>query len=149
MGKNLVVINCRLAATTKVFLQLEHHTEDTASSVKSISEITLSGTVSGSIKCPYFHSIILSTVNDSKSYVPAVPMIMSFEVLKYFSSSKISFYMLACGNKISSREKSMILFRNLDHATVGLIEKGFKCWFAAEISVIRKLVEYTNISNIL
>ena len=57
--------------------------------------------------------------------------------------------MLACGNKISNREKSMILFRNLDHATVGLIEKGFKCWFAAEISVIRKLVEYTNISNIL
>ena len=31
--------------------------------------------------------------NDSKGYVPAVPMIMSFKVLKYFSSGKISFFL--------------------------------------------------------
>ena len=35
-------------------------------------------------------------VNDSKSYVLAVPMIMSFKVLKYFFSGKISFFLFAC-----------------------------------------------------
>ena len=34
-------------------------------------------------------------VNISKSFVPAVPMIISFKVLKYFSSGKISFFLFA------------------------------------------------------
>ena len=43
-------------------------------------------------------------VNDSKSYVLAVSMIMSFKVLKSFFSGKMSFfYLLACGNKISNQ----------------------------------------------
>ena len=33
-------------------------------------------------------------VNDSKSFVPVVPM-MSFKVLKYFSSDEISFFLFA------------------------------------------------------
>ena len=34
--------------------------------------------------------------NDSKSYVPPVPMIISFKVFKYFFSGKISFFLSAC-----------------------------------------------------
>ena len=34
-------------------------------------------------------------VNDSKSFVPVVAMMMSFKVLKYFSSGKISFFLFA------------------------------------------------------
>ena len=38
-------------------------------------------------------------ISDSKNVVPAVPMIMSFKVLKYFFSGEISFFLflLACG----------------------------------------------------
>ena len=35
-------------------------------------------------------------VNESKSYVLAVPMNMPFKVLKYFFSGKISFFLFAC-----------------------------------------------------
>ena len=34
-------------------------------------------------------------VNDLNSYVPAVPIIMLFKVLKYFASGKISFFLFA------------------------------------------------------
>ena len=49
-----------------------------------------------SIKCPYFDrsfSGLWKIVNDSKNYVSAVPMIMSFNLLEYFYSGKISFFL--------------------------------------------------------
>ena len=46
------------------------------------------------------------SVNDWKSYVPAMPVIMSFKVLKYFSNEKINFFLFACRKKF--------FFRNLD-----------------------------------
>ena len=46
--QNSLVIICRLPSPTKVFLQLEHNTEhNTASSIKSISGVTLSGNAPG------------------------------------------------------------------------------------------------------
>ena len=61
--------------------------------------ININGNAPGSIKYLYFDIIILPTVkncklNDSKSYVPTVPMIIS-KVLKYFSSGKISFFLFS------------------------------------------------------
>ena len=41
------------------------------------------------------HHYFAHFVNDSKSYVPAVPLIMSFKVLKDFSSGKISLFLFA------------------------------------------------------
>ena len=61
-------------------------------------------------------------INDSKSYVLAVPIIMSFKVLKYFFSGKIGFffYLLACGNKISNWIFSSEILTN---TTVGFFHK--------------------------
>ena len=54
------------------------------------------------ISSPLFR-LLWKIVNDLKSYVLAVQMIMSFNVLKYFSSDKISFFLFASlGNKISN-----------------------------------------------
>ena len=62
-------------------------------------------------------------VNDSKSYVLAVPVIMSFKVVKYFCSGKIVFfYLLACGNKISNRKKCLFS-EILAHTTAGFFHK--------------------------
>ena len=41
-----------------------------------------------------FFRPLSKVVNDSKSYVPAVPIIMSFKVLKEFPISKISLFKL-------------------------------------------------------
>ena len=86
-------------------------------------------------------------VNDSKSYVLAVSMIMSFKVLKYFFSGKISFLLLlACGNEISNRNKMIYIFfffRNLDLHSSRLFSQE-KWWFVAGICLIWKLMEYTN-----
>ena len=40
--------------------------------------------------------LLWKNVNDWKSYIPAVPMIMALKVLKYFSNGKISFFLFAC-----------------------------------------------------
>ena len=54
--------------------------------------------ISTPLFCP-----LSKSVNDSKSYVPTVPMMMSFKVLKYFSGGKISSCLFpACGYKISN-----------------------------------------------
>ena len=66
MSQNLFLVSCRLPATTKVFSQLEHHTEYTASSVKSIPVATLFGNVPGSIKGQYFHTIIPAALRNCK-----------------------------------------------------------------------------------
>ena len=96
-------IACRLAAPTKVFLQLEHNTD-----YYFISKINIRGDFlylemllvasNTHILTPLFCAL-WKIVNDSKSFVPAVPMIMSFKVLKYFFSGEISFFLflLACG----------------------------------------------------
>ena len=58
-----------------------------------------------------------------ENYVPAVPVIMSFKVLKYFCSGKIVFfYLLACGNKISNRKKCLFS-EILAHTTAGFFHK--------------------------
>ena len=83
----------------------------------------------------------------------AVPMIMTFKVLKYFSSSRISFYLLFCGNEISNRKNGCYISETLTHTTVGLLkEKGQKkgciprknIGFLGGISLIWKLMEYVN-----
>ena len=58
-----------------------------------MSGVALSGNAPGNIKYPYFDIIshTLKNVNDSKSYVLAVPMVMSFKILKCFSSDKNKF----------------------------------------------------------
>ena len=66
MSQNLFLVSYRLPATTKVFSQLEHHTEYTASSVKSIPVATLFGNVPGSIKGQYFHTIIPAALRNCK-----------------------------------------------------------------------------------
>ena len=74
------------------------------------------------------------TVNNSKSYVPTVPMIIPIKVLKYFSSGKINFILAV--REISTR------------ATVLLIEKGLekvgKCGLLARVCLPWKLKKYTN-----
>ena len=92
--------------------------------------------------------LLWKNINDSKSYVLAVPMIMSFKVLKYFFSGKISFLLLlACGNEISNRNKMIYIyiffFRNLDLHNSRLFSQE-KWWFVAGICLIWKLMEYTN-----
>ena len=92
--------------------------------------------------------LLWKNINDSKSYVLAVPMIMSFKVLKYFFSGKISFLLLlACGNEISNRNKMIYIFffffRNLDLHSSRLFSQE-KWWFVAGICLIWKLMEYTN-----
>ena len=88
------------------------------------------------ILTPFFRPI-WKVVNDSKSYVLRVPLIMSFKVLKYFLVAKqVSFYLLAYGKEIANRKNWFppppeIVTR----ATVSLMEKGLllpeKCWFVA------------------
>ena len=80
-------------------------------------------------------------VNDSKCFLLAVPIILSFKVLKYFSVAKRNFfYLLSCGNEISNRKK---LFFFLTHTTEGFFHKK-KWWFMAGIYLIWRLMEYTN-----
>ena len=74
-------------------------------------------------------------INDWKSYVPAVPMIMFFKVLKYFSNDKISFFLFAWPN--------FLFFRNLEPHSSRLFSPE-KCWFLASICLVWKLMEYTN-----
>ena len=56
-------------------------------------------------------------------------MIMSFKVLKYFFSGKISFLLLlACGNEISNRNKMIYIYifffsEILTYTTVGFFHK--------------------------
>ena len=61
-------------------------------------------------------------VNYSKSYILAVPLTMFFKVLKYFFSSKMSFffYLLGCGNKISNWKNFSEI---LTDTTVGFFQK--------------------------
>ena len=49
------------------------------------------------VKHPYFNTADYLTLKscDSKKYVPAMPKIMLFKVLKYFSSSKTTFFLSA------------------------------------------------------
>ena len=55
-------------------------------------------------KCPWQHQMPIfrhyfthfEKMYMKKSYLLAVPMIMPFKVLKYFSSGKISFFLFAC-----------------------------------------------------
>ena len=77
-------------------------------------------------------------INDWKSYVPAVPMIMFFKVLKYFSNDKISFFLFAWPN--------FLFFRNLEpHNSRPSSQE--KWWFVAGLCFIWKLMEYTNDHN--
>ena len=65
-------------------------------------------------------------LNKSKSHVLAVPMIMSFEVLKYFTSDNISFLLFASLSNRDLKPKKFMLFFSeiLTYTTVGLREKG-------------------------
>ena len=88
-------------------------------------------------------------VNDSKSYVLALPMIKSVKILKYCFSgkNKFFFYLLACGNKIANRKKiCFFFFRNLEpHNSRPSSQE--KWWFVAGLCLIWKLMEYTNDHN--
>ena len=84
-------------------------------------------------------------VNDSKSYVLAVPMIMSFKVLKYFFSGKISFFSI-CLPVVMRSQTGIFFFRNLDKHNSRLFSQE-KWWFLTGISLIWKLMEYTNDHN--
>ena len=66
---------------------------ETASTVKSTG-VTLSANVPGGIKIPYFDHVIISPIwkNYSERYVPTLPAIMSFNISRYISCSKISFF---------------------------------------------------------
>ena len=75
-------------------------------------------------------------VNEWKNYVPAVPVIMTFKVLKYFSNGKINFFLFACLEK-------NFFFRNLDPHNSRPFSPE-KCWFLACICLIWKLIEYAN-----
>ena len=59
-------------------------------------------------------------VNDWKSYVPTVPRIMFFKVLKYFSNGKIRFFLVAF-------QIFFLFFRNLDPHNSRLFSPE-KCW---------------------
>ena len=67
-------------------------------------------------------------VNDSKGFVPAVQMTMSFKVLKYFYINKISFFLFCWLVVTRSRaRKKFFFFRNLNlstYTTVRLNKKG-------------------------
>ena len=80
-------------------------------------------------------------VNDSKCFILAVPISMSFKVLKYFSVAKRNFfYLLSCGNEIWNRKK-------LCFFSWPTLQKAFftkKWWFVAGIYLIWRLMEYTN-----
>ena len=87
----------------------------------------------------------------TQKFVSAVAMIMSFKVLKYFSSGKISFFPLA-SLEISNQKNWSFLSEILTHTTEGLIEKemlfpGF-IWFVTGICLIWKLMEYKNVYSL-
>ena len=71
----------------------------TNSSAASTSGVNLPGNAPGSSKYTYFATItfhpLWKIINDSKSYVLTVPMIISFEVVNYFSSGKKFFSLFA------------------------------------------------------
>ena len=60
-------------------------------------EYTLLAALNAHISTTSSHSLCKSV--NVKGYVPAVPMIMSFKVLKYFCKSKTSFFLLPCWKK--------------------------------------------------
>ena len=83
-----------------MFLQLELMLYWTnASSVKSIPGVTLSKNANGSIKCPYFKAVIWPTLKHCKWLNKCADSADSandhIKVLKYFYSSKISFFLFA------------------------------------------------------
>ena len=100
--QNLFAITCTLPAPRKVFLQLELDTwkiNITGNFIYLEMPLIASNT---HISRPLFRPL-WKIVNDLKSYVPAVPMIMSFKVLKFISIDKISFFLFASlGYKISN-----------------------------------------------
>ena len=66
-------------------------------------------------------------VNDPKGYVPAVTLIMSFKVLEYFSSGKIScFYLLAHGKEISNRKNWSIKFFLRNRSPTHIVGKKYR-----------------------
>ena len=84
-------------------------------------------------------------VNDSKSYILAVPMIMSFKVLKYFFSSKKSCFLFAwLWLQDLKPEKMFFFFRNLDQHNGRLFHKKNNVLWPEGICLIWKLMEHTN-----
>ena len=76
------------------------------------------------ILTPLFHTLG-KIIKDSKSYVPTVPMITSFKVLKQFFSGKISFSLFPNLWYGDFKPEILMLFSEIfTHTTVGLIEKG-------------------------
>ena len=81
--------------------------------MKSISGVALSGNAPGSLKYPISTTLSLpfrKNVNDSKSYVLAVPMVMSFKVLKCFSSDKNKFLSISLLVVTRSQTKEIDVF---------------------------------------
>ena len=75
------------------------------------------------IATPLFHPL-WKIVNNSKSYGPAVPVIMSFKVLKYFSSDKISFFFFASLWQQDLRLEKLMFFSEIStHTTIRLNRK--------------------------
>ena len=108
----------------------------------SIYKINIRGNFIWKYPSSNFHISTRLSHFEKKSNVLAVPMIMSFKVLKHFFSHKVSFfYLIPCGNKISNQKKYFL--RNLDPHNSRLFSKE-NWWFVAGICLIWKLKEYTN-----
>ena len=147
------MIISRLPAPTKVFLQLKHNTGQrsimarkgtsfwkmgyknlTPPSLYNFHKRGQHSTVERNIGLEYAmlvasnsHISTLSCPLWKKSYILAVPVIMSFKVLKYWSilfvTKEVLFYLSACGNEISNRKKCFCFFSEiLTHTRVGFFQ---------------------------
>ena len=139
------MIICRLPAPTKVFLQLKHNTGQRSIMARKGTSFLKNGLqklnppppspslynfhkrgqrsiVERNIGLEYAmlvasnsHISTLSCPLWKKSYILAVPVIMSFKVLKYWSillvTKEVLFYLLACGNEISNWKKCCCFFQ--------------------------------------
>ena len=81
----------------------------------------------------------------TQKFVSAVAMIMSFKILKYFSSGKVSFFLLV-SLEISNQKNWSFLSEILTHTTEGLIEK--EMLFPGEMLVYDWNLPYLEVNGI-
>ena len=128
------MIICRLPAPKKYFYNRNITLNYAASYIKPISEVALPGNASvasnSHISATLSHPL-WKDVKDWKSYLLAVAMIMSFEVLKYFFSAQISFFSICLPvvTRSQTGKNDVFFFRNLDpHGTRFFHEQNDGLW---------------------
>ena len=114
----------------------------TVSCVKTLSAVTLSGNVSGSIRCPYFETLISSTLKKCKWLKKLCADKTNDFALQYFE-------VFLEVRRFQTRN-IYGFFRNLDPYNCRLNKKKVavsclkKCWFRDGIGLIWKLMKYAN-----